>query len=401
MKILSKILTPQKKSSQLWLSFLGLSFGLISSLLSLTLIVDITQAGQTDDDIFGENTLIIQKHVSRMTSLGMNQTGFTTEDLAYIKDQPFILEVAPFKTANYEVGISENPGDGLPSFYAEMFLQSVPNDFLEDIDTSVWYWHNEDDIVPIILPRDFLTLVNYGIGPSKGLPQISEELIKSVRLRLHLSGSQKKGVVLGRVVGFSSKISSVLVPESFIDLSNDIYSNRQAVVPNRLFIRTEANAYSDVNDLMSELNLDIAESELSLSKIRTYLIQMVTLFFIFAMIILGLSVMYFVQYAQMILYRLKDEVHLLIKLGYQPRTVIRSLQRQFLTMLIGLLVFAFLLVFLVKLLAINPLLLNLGINVSFIGFFFGILFVILLLLGCTILLRKVLLKTILKIFKMG
>ena len=53
----------------------------------------------------------------------MNSTEFTTEDLKEIKSKEFILDVAPFKSANYQVGISEYPGDGLPSFYADMFFQ--------------------------------------------------------------------------------------------------------------------------------------------------------------------------------------------------------------------------------------------------------------------------------------
>ncbi len=401
MKNLSKILSNKRWSKQLLLSIFGLGLGLITSLLAIIIITDIQNVTQTEADLMGDNTLVIQKHVSTMTSLGANNTSFTENDIKDLKSKPFILEVAPFKTAHYEVGISENPGDGLPGFYAEMFLQSVPNSFLDNLNNEEWIWQNEDDIVPIILPRDFLTLVNYGIAPSKGLPQISEELIKTVRLRLHLSGSGKKGIVLGQVVGFSSKISSVLVPESFIDFSNQKYGNRTAAQPNRLLIKTKASSFGELNDLMSSMNLDISESDLSVAKISTFLIQMIGVFLVFAMVILALSIMSFVQYLQMLLYRINTEVSLLIKLGYTPKLLIGTFQQKFLKIILIITIISILVAFIVKWLVINPVLISLGLYLSYFGLLFGILFVILLIVGCIFLLRQVLLKTILKIFKKG
>lgn len=396
---LKDILTSKRRGIQYWVTLIGILIGLITSVLAIVLAFDIKSGTDSENDVFGENTIVIQKEVSRLTSLGLNATEFTDDEIRNLEKLDFIREVAPFKTANYEVGISENPGDGLPGFYAEMFLQSVPNSFLSDIDSSVWIWETEEDIVPIILPRDFLTLVNYGIAPSKGMPQISEELIKSVRLKLHLIGRNKRGVILGRVVGFSSKIASVLVPESFIDYSNLKYGFKQASAPSRLFLKTNSNSYADINELIKDMNLTVSENELSVAKISTYLIQMILLFFAFAFIILILSVLALVQYLQMSLYQFQYEVSLLIKLGYQPKAIINSIRRQFLQILLVIALLALGVVFLLKLSIITPFLNSVGVEGSAMGFIFGILFVIILIALCIYMLQRSVSKTILKIYK--
>ncbi|MFK8039052.1 MAG: hypothetical protein AB8B74_12230 [Crocinitomicaceae bacterium] len=396
---LKQILHNKKQPKQFWLAVIGLGIGLTACLIAILLLIDIKGLEHEETDVFGENTLVIQKQVTRMSTLGLNETHFTDVEIEKLKSSDFILEVASFESANYEVGISENPGDGLPGFYAEMFLQSVPNSFLLDLDTSVWHWETEQDIVPIILPRDFLTLVNYGIAPSKGMPQISEELIKSVRIKLHLIGKRNKGVLLGRVVGFSSQISSVLVPATFIEYSNQKYGNKVQTKPTRLFIRTKANSYSEVLDIIKDMNLDISESELSISKITTYLLLMIAVFLIFSVIILSLALLSFLQYLQMILFQLNDEVSLLIQIGYEPKTIVMVLQKAFFNIFARISVCAILIVFLLNLLYIKPFMEDLGLITDYRGIIFGILFVIILIGGCVLLIKQVLTQTILKIFK--
>ena len=398
---LKQLLTPPKKGFQYWMTLSGVLTGIITSVLALVLVWDIKAGTGSEHDVFGDNTLVIQKEVSSLTSLGLNATEFTDAEIRSLKSKDYILEVAPFKTANYEVGISENPGDGLPGFYAEMFLQSVPNSFIDDLDSSVWYWQSEADVVPIILPRDFLTLVNYGIAPSKGMPQISEDLIKSVRLQLHLIGKNKKGIVLGRVVGFSSKIASVLVPDSFINYSNNKYGFKKSGQPSRLLIKTEPKSYTQINTLIKELNLSVSENDLSVAKISTYLIQMIMLFFIFAFIILVLSVLALLQYLQITLMQLQYEVNLLIKLGYQPNSIIRVIRQQFTKIIVVLSAIALGVVFLIKGTVIQPFLTSAGIDGTFMGYIFGILFVIVLITACLIVLQKSVYNTILKIYKKG
>ncbi|MFK8045091.1 MAG: hypothetical protein AB8B72_06335 [Crocinitomicaceae bacterium] len=396
---LKEVLASPKNSLQLWLTFLGLLVGFSASVLAVVLIFDISQSKNSNSDVFGNNTIVVQKAVSNFTSLGLNSSDFSVEEILQIQKQEFITEVAPFKSANYEVGISENPGDGLPSFYAEMFLQSVPNSFISFIDSIIWQWQSEADEVPIILPQDFLTLVNYGIVPSKGIPQMSEELIKSVRFQLHLIGPKGKAKVKAKVVGFSSKITSVLVPEAFINFSNSKYGFKKVGNPSRLLIRSKAKSYGQLNGLIKKMNLEISENDLTISKISTYFMQMILLFFLFAFIILALSILALLQYLQLRLVELKYEVSLLTKLGYMQSSILKVVRQQFFKIVISLALAALLIVFIVKFSVIQPFMISMGIDGNYFGFIFGILFVILLLILSLTVLKKSVSKTILKIYK--
>jgi len=398
---LKDVLTAPKKSMQLWLTFLGLFVGFFASILSVVLVFDIAINKNSESDVFGDNTIVVQKAVSSFTSLGLNTADFNAKEILKIKNQDFITEVAPFKSANYEVGISENPGDGLPSFYAEMFLQSVPNSFITIIDTAIWNWRSEKDVVPIILPQDFLTLVNYGIAPSKGMPQMSEELIRSVRFQLHLIGPQGKAKVQGKVVGFSSKITSVLVPETFIDFSNAKFGFKKEDNPARLLIKSKANSFSELSALIEKMNLEVSKNDLDIAKVTTYFLQMVLFFFGFAFIILALSILALLQYLQLSLVEFKYELGVLIKVGYHQSSILKVVRRQFLKILMSLALVAVICVTTIKLLFIQPFLSTMGIAGNYVGFVFGILFVILLLLLSLMVLKKSISNTILKIYKKG
>ena len=255
MKLVHKILFQSKNNLQIIFSGLGVFLGLSALLLSVLLFNDVKSYQQSDKELFGENSIIIQKKVTKFTSIGLNSTEFSEEDISILKQKEFIEKVAPFESANYKVGISEYPGDGLPPFYADMFFQSIPDEFI-DVDTE-WKWDENSEFVPIILPRDFLMLINYGIAESQGMPQISEDLLAAARLQIHMSGQQKKGQELGKVVGFSHKISSILVPKSFLDYSNQIYGSEQQKMPLRLFITIKDGSFGEFQTLMDDMNLDL------------------------------------------------------------------------------------------------------------------------------------------------
>ena len=325
--LLKKILFRTKNNFQIALASIGVLFGMSSLLLSVLLLTNIKSFQNSDKELFGANSLIIQKRVTKFTTLGMNSTEFTDEEMVDIEKKYFVEKIAPFQSANYAVGISDYPGDGLPSFYADMFFQSIPDEFV-DVETD-WVWDESKDFVPIILPRDFLMLINYGIVESQGMPQISEDLLAAARLQINLSGQNKRGKLVGKVVGFSHKISSILVPESFLGYSNHIYGNNKVKMPNRLFITIKDGSYGELEDLMEELNLDINQTALDMTKIKTFVKVIVSLFLLFSIIIVLLSIFSFVQYIQLILNKSKRNIVILLRQGYMEKTILGVLVKYF------------------------------------------------------------------------
>ncbi|MBI3133073.1 MAG: hypothetical protein HYZ14_00215 [Bacteroidetes bacterium] len=330
--MLRKLLFRNSTNFQFVFATAGALIGLTALLLSFQLILDVRSFHSSEKELFGPNSVVIQKKVTKLTTVGMNSTEFTPEDIEALRSKEFITDVAPFQSADFKVGISEVPGDGLPHFYADMFFQAIPDRFM-DIDVD-WSWNENSEYIPIVLPRDFIMIINYGFAQSQGINQISEELLMAARLTIHIDGNGKKTTMMGRVVGFSQKISSILVPESFLEYANGLYSNGNIINPTRVFITTTDDSYGELEQLMEEMNLDISQASIDVAKIKTIITVVIGIFGVAALLIMLLSLMGFVQYSQLMLSKVSYEIRTLIRIGYSVKTIVMTFVVQ-MTILFG------------------------------------------------------------------
>lgn len=324
--MLKKILFKNRANLQFIFATAGALIGLTALCLSFQLTLDVQSFHSGEEDLFGPNSVVIQKKVTKLSSLGMNNTDFSDEEITELENKEFITDVAPFESADFRVAISEVKGDGLPPFYADMFFQSIPDRFM-DVDVD-WSWTKDSEYVPIVLPRDFLMIINYGIAQSQGFNQISEELMLAARLTIHLKGETKTDKKIGRVVGFSQKISSILVPKSFLDYSNAEFGSGNNIQPNRIFITTADDSYGELEDLMEDMNLDIAKSAIDVAKIKTIISVVIGIFGIAAVLIMLLSLLGFIQYSQLILSKASYEITTLLRLGYDTTDIVKTFIKQ-------------------------------------------------------------------------
>ncbi len=350
--MLKKILFRNSTNFQFVFATLGALTGLTSLLLSFQLMMDVQSFHSSEEDLFGPNSVVIQKKVTKLTTIGMNSTEFTPEDISELEQKEFITDVAPFQSADFKVGISEVEGDGLPHFYADMFFQSIPDRFM-DVKDVPWDWNEESEFIPIVLPRDFIMIINYGFAQSQGINQISEELLMAARLTIHIDGNGQKKKMIGRVVGFSHKISSILVPESFLHYSNEIFGNGKIINPSRIFITTTDDSYGELEELMEEMNLDISKSAIDVAKIKTIISVVIGIFGIAALLIMLLSLMGFVQYSQLVLSKASYEIKTLLRIGYSVKSIVYTFIKQ-LAIIFGIItVLSIVIMLIVKILVIN------------------------------------------------
>lgn len=360
--MLKKILFRERTNVQFVFATAGALIGLTALLLSLQLILDVQSFHSNEEELFGPNSVVIQKKVTKLTTIGINSTEFTPEDIQALREKEFITDVAPFASADFKVGISEVEGDGLPHFYADMFFQSIPNRFM-DIDVD-WNWYEKSDFIPIVLPRDFIMIINYGFAQSQGMNQISEDLLMAARLTIHINGNGQKTTMIGRVVGFSQKISSILVPESFLTYSNALYGNGKIQNPSRVFITTKDDSYGELDELMEEMNLDISKSAIDVAKIKTIIAVVIGIFGIASMLIMLLSLLGFVQYSQLVLSKASYEIKTLLRIGYSIRLIVNTFIKQ-LSITFGIITFSAVnIMLLVKYLIVNPWLEKNGIHIE-------------------------------------
>ncbi|SFJ48910.1 ABC transporter permease [Olleya namhaensis] len=209
------LLKKQVDKSQLLFFALSSSLGLAILLIVIQLFIDTRPVFSSENDLLGNQNLIIYKDLGR-------DNAFTTDEIEELKQQPFINKTGGFTHGTYRVLASVT----LPNYTGistEMFLEAVGDEFI-DIKSDDWKWQPGDREVPIIIPKNYINLYNFGYAASTGMPQINEKIIRQIPIDLKLTGSSKTELYPAYILDASEKINSILVPESFLSYTNKTLS---------------------------------------------------------------------------------------------------------------------------------------------------------------------------------
>ena len=180
--MIDTLLKKQVDKSQLLFFALSSSLGLAILLIVIQLFIDTRPVFSSENDLLGNQNLIIYKDLGR-------DNAFTTDEIAELEQQPFINKTGGFTHGTYRVLASVT----LPNYTGistEMFLEAVGDEFI-DIKSDDWKWQPGDREVPIIIPKNYINLYNFGYAASTGMPQINEKIIRQIPIDLKLTGSSK------------------------------------------------------------------------------------------------------------------------------------------------------------------------------------------------------------------
>ena len=209
--------------------------GLGILLLGLQFYRDALTALSAKDSLMRADYLIISKQVSSGL-FGSRDNSFSAEEIAELEQQPFVAALGRFTPSKFQVsaglGLGSALGSGLSTY---MFLEAVPDRFL-DIKPSDWHWEEGQQEVPLIIPRSYLGLYNSAFAQSQGLPLLSEATIGAIPLGLELRGGLEEQHYHGRIVGFSNRLNTLLVPEHFIQQMNRRLAPEVPASPTRLIL---------------------------------------------------------------------------------------------------------------------------------------------------------------------
>ena len=146
-------------------------------------------------------------------------------------------------------------------FYTELFFESIPDEFV-DVSNSRWQWSKGENEIPIILSRDYLALYNFGFAPSQGLPQFTPNTIGKLSMDVNISGNGLTQNFQGRIIGFSDRINSILVPQSFMNWANENFGETQKPQSSSLILKTN-NPYSpELNDYLEQNKYEVSSGRL-------------------------------------------------------------------------------------------------------------------------------------------
>ena len=209
--------------------------GLGILLLGLQFYRDALTALSAKDSLMRADYLIISKQVTSGL-FGSRDNSFSAEEIADLEQQPFVAALGRFTPSKFQVsaglGLGSTLGGGLSTY---MFLEAVPDRFL-DLKPSDWHWEEGQQEVPLIIPRSYLGLYNSAFAQSQGLPLLSEATIGAIPLGLELRGGLEEQHYRGRIVGFSNRLNTLLVPEHFIQQMNRRLAPEATASPTRLIL---------------------------------------------------------------------------------------------------------------------------------------------------------------------
>jgi len=269
--------------------------------------------------------IVIGKQVTEESMAGNPEHNlFAADEVQAVAQLKGVNEVGALNANNFPV--SASMGGSLP-FYTEMFLGSVDNKYL-DVMPEDWGWKPGQVALPIIMSNDFLNMYNYGFALSQGLPQLSQTSIKALPFEITIARGKEK--YRGQIVGFTDRISSVLVPQSFMDEMNKKYGLTTQTKPSRLIVKVQDPSDKAFVSYLKAKKYTTNEEQLRWNRIRTIVQAIVTSVGGIAAIVVGMALLSFILFIEITVQRAAGHIRLMKQLGYAPAALRRILNRFFL-----------------------------------------------------------------------
>ncbi|MBC8756014.1 hypothetical protein H2O64_15155 [Kordia sp. YSTF-M3] len=269
------LLNKQIHFSQLLFFALTSSLGLGILLVAFQLFIDTQSLFSTSNDLLGNQNLIIYKDLGR-------NNAFTPEEISTITQQDFVKKVGGFTHGTYRVVASVSIAN-YSGISTEMFLEAIPDNFI-DIESPEWKWKPGAKEVPIIIPKNYINLYNFGYAASTGMKQIDENLIREIPIELTLIGSSKREEYNAYILAASEKINSILVPESFLKYTNQTLSPEKVNKVSRIILDVTNPSDPNVLDFLNSNNYKYLKNDVQTSRI-SYFLQLIL------MIVLGIGIL--------------------------------------------------------------------------------------------------------------
>lgn len=314
MRYLFKILWKDHSRTHLLWAVFGTLAGFVILLSGIHFYENIKGIFDDNSDLLDPEYILISKDVNIGQAFGFGGTGFTEEEIDEIADQPFAQRVSPFISNEFPVS-AFTKNERFPDFYTELFFEAIPDEFV-DVKSEDWKWEDGQDYIPIIMPQDYLNLYNFGFAQSQGLPQIPKEVIGLVKFQVRLRGKPNHVTYPGKIVGFSNRINSILVPHDFLSWANESYGYMPEYKPSRVIVVTADPTDPAIMQFIEEKGYDTIKEKLKSSRLNIILKFIISFLVVIAGLIIGLSFLIFLLSLQLMISRSAEKIYKLNKMGY-------------------------------------------------------------------------------------
>ena len=300
--------------------------GLLIVLTGLQFYEDVRPVFDDEDSFMRKDYLVITKKVGNLSSIKSmfgsdNANTFSDTELEELRSQKWVRKVGEFTTSNYPIyGMISLSGQNI-SLRTSFFFESVPDEF---IDTKVenWDFDPQHPTIPIIVSKDYLSLYNFGFAASQGMPQLSESMIGKVPIMFRLTGNDgSREYMPGKIVGFSNRLNTIIVPEAFMQWSNERYAPGIVDRPSRLIVEVSNPGSAEIQKYMDSCGYEIAGDKMNSSK-AGYMLTIVTgIVIAVGLVISILSFLILILSIYLLLQKNTQKLQDLLLLGYSPEQI--------------------------------------------------------------------------------
>ena len=291
-------------------------FGMFIVLFGWQFYQDVLPVFTSQDSFMKADYLIVSKKIGMAGTLSGSSNTFTAAESDDFEAQRFVEKVGKFTSTEYRVDAKMGV-NGQPVLSSELFFESVPDEFV-DVPLTSWTYTEGSKEVPIILPRSYINMYNFGFAQSRSLPKISDGLVGMIDFHIFIHGNGHQDEYKGKVIGFSNRLSSILVPQAFMDWSNAYYAPNIQSEPTRLIVEVSNPADEGVTKYLDKKGYEVSDDKLQSEKTTYFLRMMVSVVMVIGIIISVLSFYILMLSIYLLVQKNTTNLENLLLIGYHP-----------------------------------------------------------------------------------
>lgn len=359
--LLSKLLRKNVSSMQLGGFAIANLIGLTIVGIALQFYFDLRPIFDDEESFVKSDYLVVTRKVTGMDAL-MGGSEISEAEVADIESQPWVRRVGRFTASDYEVRAAVALGSSGAAMTTQLFFESIPAEFL-DVNSAEWHFDERNPVIPVIVSKDYLSLYNFGFAAAQGMPKISEGMAGMIPLQFTISGNGLSQSFSGRIVGFSARVNTILVPEEFMHWSNSRFGSGSAAGSSRLIVEVNAPGDIKIEQYIADHNFEVAGDKANSNKAGYLFTIAVSVVAAVGVLISLLSFFVLILSIMLLLQKNTKKLQDLLQLGYTPMQVSGYYIRLVLRINDAVLIIALVLIFVARLIYL-PMLEPLGIEAA-------------------------------------
>lgn len=321
-------------------------FGMLIVLLGYQFYNDVMPVLTAGDSFMKADYIIVEKKIGAGSTLSGRSNSFSPSDISELESRGFAKKLGAFTSTQYNVTAHMGVG-GTNVLNTELFFESIPDDFVDAPKTS-WQYRPGDHEVPVILPRSYIAMYNFGFAQSRSLPKISEGLVGMIDFDIFVQADGKKATFKGKVIGFSNRVSSILVPQAFMDWSNSTFAPGKHSDPTRIIMEADDGKTELMTNYFDKKGYEVEDDKLEAEKTTYFLRLMVSGVMIVGLVISLLSFYILMLSIYLLVQKNSTKLENLLLIGYSPHSVAKPYQLLTIGLNCGVLVIALVVLFFVR-----------------------------------------------------